>query len=109
MTLENGGFSSLCPASFLQGNDSIYYQRILYIMYDMFILLYICISLHATMHFIDPWLPSRNDHNTIHFIEPCLPNDFEPIFFVAALYMAKDLIQEELPFKMGAFAAAMAL
>ena len=61
------------------------------------------------MYFIDPWLPSRNDHNTIHFIETSLPNDFKPIFFVAALYMAKHFRQGKLPFKMGAFAAAMAL
>ena len=77
--------SSLYPACFPQGNDSIY----------------------AAMHFIDSWFPLKSCHNMSHKpISPMIPGQY---FFVGNIYMAKHFIEWNLPFKEGICAAARAL
>ena len=80
--------SSLYPAGFPQGNDSIY----------------------AAMHFTDRWFPSKNGHNmspsTLEkHVSPMISSQY---FSLGAAYMAKHFIEWSLPFKKGICAATRA-
>ena len=66
MTLLERWLSSLYPAGFPQGNDSIY----------------------AAMHFIDRWFPSKNGHNMSHhpLYRNMSPQLFRANIFLLGLY-----------------------